>query len=127
MAYAAVDGATFPREPLEILAHQNDPTISLWASFVLASGTAPDASAVQELSRGSSPSGEDQDHELAQLLVRANRLKGERDEQRRVLDEATVWLRAHDTEAARLWSGWIVRGNRIVRTAVSKAPSSVSP
>jgi hypothetical protein len=31
------------------------------------------------------------------------------------LDEATIWMRRHHDQAARIWQGWHVRDGRLVR------------
>lgn len=47
------------------------------------------------------------DRELAGLLPQVLRSEGAARDQ--FLDRATLWLRPHHSEAARLWAGWEVR------------------
>ena len=52
------------------------------------------------------------DRALAQMLLEA--LWSEGTERTRRLDEATRWLRTHHPEAAKVWAGWKVEGERLV-------------
>ncbi|AGA25930.1 hypothetical protein [Singulisphaera acidiphila] len=102
MAYAAVDGVKFPAVALEELKGNPDRGIALWASFVLTQLDLNDRAGPQVLVAGCEGSG--WERELACLLLEASRLKGRPDEQKRLLDQATAWLRAHHPESKPLWS-----------------------
>jgi hypothetical protein len=52
-------------------------------------------------------------------LLRALRLAGPT-ERKAALNEATLWLRGHHPEAARLWSGWQVRDGELVSEPAPK-------
>jgi hypothetical protein len=115
LAYAAALGRPVPSEPLAELARHPDPAVALWARFALAAapgGPAPEAAAaLRAAARSDAPEPE---RDLARLLVEAldaPRLLG----RLRALDEATVWLRRHHPDAAALWEGWEIQGNRLVR------------
>jgi hypothetical protein len=114
MAYAAARGEPVPRGSLVELARNDDPATALWARYALAAGPDGDAKSRSELRRAGASGGAEQG--LAALLVEA--LDAPREPDRlRALDEATVWLRRHQPDAARLWDGWDVQGGRLVRRA----------
>lgn len=102
MAYAALDGGTFPPEALEEMQKHSDRGIALWSSFILAQEDSNDRSGHQALEAGCQGSG--WDRELACLLRDAIGLKGQPDAQKRLLDRATVWLRGHHPECKAIWS-----------------------
>lgn len=117
LAYAAAEGQAIPVAPLrELRERDDDPAIGLWASFALAASPSADHAAAAALSAAAGREGPDR--VLAQLLLDALRAEGARREQR--LDEATRWLRTHHPEAARLWSGWRVEGERLVPGSAPK-------
>ncbi|WP_406696726.1 hypothetical protein V5E97_37640 [Singulisphaera sp. Ch08] len=101
MAYAAVEGIKFPPLALEELKGNPDRGIALWASFVLAQEDLKTQAGRPELEAACQGSG--WERELACLLLEATRLKERPDEQRRLLDQATAWLRLHHPESRALW------------------------
>jgi len=112
MAYAAALGLPVPRPSLRELARNPDDATALWATYALAAGPEGEPASAEELRRRARAGGPDRG--LAGLLAAA--LDETRLEERlRALDDATAWLRAHHPEAARLWEGWRVEGDRLVR------------
>jgi hypothetical protein len=111
LAYATTKGHDVSREMLGELCRQDDPVIRLWALYALAVESRPDPQTVVEIERVAQTEGPNR--ELAQLLLSAVRA----DEAGRlaILDQATVWLRSHHREASRLWQGWTVRDQTLVR------------
>jgi hypothetical protein len=124
IAYAAGHGYRLPVEPLDSLTRDADPIIALWASFVRCaeaqgqgSADRADRLALERVAASNTPN-----RELARLLLDALEVRGSpRD---RLLDQANAWIRSHHAEARRLWEGWEIRGDRIVRTARVGLPSS---
>ena len=109
LAYAAAEGMKLPREPLEDVRRRSDPAIVLWATFALAaSGDDPQAAAALK----AVATGNTAERELAEQLDQALHAQGSA--RRARLDEATRWIRSHQPEAARLWNGWTLQGDRIV-------------
>ena len=51
--------------------------------------------------------------QLAKLLVAA--LDGSPSEREQRLDEATIWLRHHHPQAAKIWQGYDVQGGRLIK------------
>jgi hypothetical protein len=113
LALASADGASVPVEPLEILRNHPDRMIGLWAAFAEAVSARPIADALAMLDHAATTPGPEQ--ELAQLLRDAARTKNE-DEQHAILDRATVWMRTHHPEAARIWKGREVRDGKLIQT-----------
>ena len=112
LAYAAAQGVPIPaRELRELRDRRYDPAIGLWVDFALAVSTPADDEAAESLARAAR--GEAPDRNLARILEGALRSKGI--ERTRRLDEATRWLRTDHPEAAKLWAGWEVEGERLVR------------
>ncbi len=118
LAYGAAEGLAGPREPLLELGRHDDPAIRLWADFARSASpdVAGDPSAGKELER--TATGDGPDRELAVLLREALRAEGE--ERARLLDRATLWLRDHHPESARLWEAWEVRGGRLAPKPASE-------
>jgi hypothetical protein len=113
LAYGAGRGYDIPREPLDELKRHSDPMIGLWATYALAvlPRSGPDPAITAELEKAAHNS--DADAALAALLLAALRTpEGERENR---LDEATIWLRRHHSQAAKIWQGWEVRDRRLVR------------
>ncbi|MCA1685506.1 MAG: hypothetical protein LC745_05880 [Planctomycetia bacterium] len=113
MAYAAALDLPVARDHLATLSRGDDHCTALWATYALAEGSAgdPASAAALRLAAGS----EGTDGPLALALVAA--LDATRlDDRLKALDSATLWLRTHHPGAARLWDGWRVVGNRLVRT-----------
>ena len=103
LTYGAARGYAIPREALNELSGHSDPMIGLWANSALAL-LAPDsdpkpAAALDQATHVPGPTGE-----LASLLLAAVRAPGAERETR--LDAATVWLRTHHPQAAKIWEGW---------------------
>lgn len=113
IAYAAGRGSPAAREPLVELTGSSDPAVVLWARFALAASLDGDAESGAILQRTGETPGPYQ--ELAQLLVRA--LEARYDARKTLLDEATLWMRGHHPDAARVWKGWEIRDGRVVRSA----------
>ena len=113
MAYGAGEGYRIAWEPLDQLRQNPDKATALWATYtraVMGTGDASAAGVLAEATRSDGPN-----RELAILLDAAAKAKG--DERVKKLDEATGWLRHHHPIAARIWDGWEVRGNELVRVA----------
>jgi hypothetical protein len=118
MAYAAADGVTLPRDPLEILSRDPDPAIGLWATATLALQGPND-----ELSRralNSACENAEPDRDLACLLADAAKENVTADRRKALLNQATLWLRSHHRESAQVWRGWTVSGDTLVRTPTSR-------
>ena len=102
-----------------------DPMIGLWADYALAAGAglrSQRQSRRLEQPRRARPAAE-----LAAMLVAALDALADAERERR-LDEATVWLRHHHPQAAKIWQGWRVRRGA-ARSAMSRteiAPLIVS-
>jgi hypothetical protein len=112
LAYAAAQGAGLPIAPLgELHDRQDDPAITLWADFALAATPPGDRAAAAELA--ATAASDRPERALAAKLLDALHCEG--DARLRRLDEATLWLRTHDPEAAKVWAGWAVEGERLVR------------
>jgi hypothetical protein len=113
MAYAAVEGVTFPRVALEELQANPDRGVALWASFVLAQEDPKDRAGLPELEAACQRAG--WEHDLASLLLESARQRGRPAEQKRGLDRATTWLRANHPESKVFWTAWTAeeRGTRI--------------
>jgi hypothetical protein len=111
LAYATTKGHDVSRELLGELCRQDDPVIRLWALYAIAVESRPDPQTVVEIEKVAQAEGPNR--ELAQLLLSAVRS----DEAGRlaILDQATLWLRSHHHEASRLWRGWVVRDQTLVR------------
>ena len=118
LAYGAAEGLAIPREPLVELGRHHDPAIRLWADFARAASpdVATDPDAGKELERAAGDDGPNR--ELAVLLREA--LGAEGRERVRRLDRATLWLRDHHPDSARLWESWKVRGLRLAPKPASE-------
>jgi hypothetical protein len=109
LAYAAADGVAIPREPLQELSRNPDPAVALWADFALACQR--DGEAARRLETRARAEGPDR--AFAQDLLDA---LGSGDAARRTrLDEASLWLRRHHRDSARVWQGWRIDGDRVTR------------
>jgi hypothetical protein len=121
LAFAAIEGIAVPSESLEALGRDADPAVALWAAFALAAspeGNANAGSALRAIAASKDPN-----RDLALLLVKALDSSG-KDERLEALRNATLWLRDHHPEAAPLWRGWKVRGDRIVPERVDDPSES---
>jgi hypothetical protein len=113
LAYAAAQRVPIPAEPLrELRAKNYDPAITLWADFALAAARPSDADADADAALARAAQGEAPVSAFAAMLQEAFRAEGT--ERIRRLDEATRWLRTHHPEAAKIWSGWRVDGERLI-------------
>ena len=108
IAYATSQGRKFPRDPLVELSKNPDPAVALWATFSLA--RIGDVEAFANL-RTAAKSGPYQ--EMAIRLIEA--LETQTPANRtHALDAATLWLRDHHPGAIKVWTGWSIRGGRVV-------------
>lgn len=116
LAYAAARGLAVPVDPLvELRDRGDDPALTLWADFALAASAPADRADAATRALADAARGDRPDHALAQALLDSLHARG--DERIRRLDVATRWLRTHHPEAARLWAGWRVEGDRLVPIA----------
>src|SRR5262249_47594003 len=99
LAYGASRGYAIPQVALEGLDNSADPMIRLWAEYSLAAmpGLKTTAAAKLEEAAGA----KDENGRLASMLLAA--LQAPADEREHRLDEATLWLRKHHPEAAKIW------------------------
>jgi hypothetical protein len=113
LAYGAARGYDIPREALDELRRHPDPMIGLWAVYALAvlPPTGPDPAMTAELEKAAQAAGPNR--ELAAVLLGA--LHAPPGDRERRLDEATLWLRHHHPQAAKIWQGWELRKERMVR------------
>jgi hypothetical protein len=111
LAYGAVRGYAIPVEALDELARHSDPMIRLWADCALALRSAKQSVSATALEQASQVP--DENGELASLLLAAIAAPPAEREPR--LDEATIWLRAHHTQAAKIWHEWEIREEGLVR------------
>ena len=112
LAYAAARGDRLPpRAELAELSRHSDPVLGLWADFARAASGDPEAKDSLRLASEK----EGPNRELAQDLLSA--LFGEGGARLRKLDAATLWVRRHHAESARLWEEWEVQDRRLVRIA----------
>jgi hypothetical protein len=101
LAYGASRGYGIPHEALDELASHADPMIGLWANAgraMLPGGDSGAMAALELASKLSGPQGE-----LARRLLAA--IRAPQADRERQLDEATLWLRQHDPQAAPIWEG----------------------
>jgi hypothetical protein len=117
ISYGAGRGIVFPSEPLQELMQNPDPATRLWAAFALAVTGKGNQAATEELQRASEEG--QPAHELARLLSAALAATGE--SRFTLLDEATISLRTHYAPTAGVWTGWDVRGIRLVPRVESHA------
>lgn len=121
LALAAADGAAIAVEPLDELRKHPDPMVGLWAAFAEAvspksvqtaspKSVAAAVTMLDEAAKAPVPA-----RELAELLRDARTASD--DDRRALLDRATVWLRTHQPEAARIWKDWEVRDGKLVHEA----------
>jgi len=113
LALASANGASLPAESLEELRNHPDRMIGLWAAFAEAVSTKPSPESSRMLAEAAAGNGPEL--ELAEILQAAVTAKEE--EQRHLLERATIWLRTHHPEAIRIWKGWEVRDGKLVHTA----------
>jgi len=111
LAYGAIRGYAIPREPLDELADHADPLIGLWAACALALAPGSEPRLTARLEHAARVS--DEQGELASMLLAV--LAAPPAERERRLDEATIWLRRHHGQAAKIWQGWEIRDGRLCR------------
>jgi hypothetical protein len=100
LAYGAGAGAAIEQAPLIELLEHNDPSIRLWARYVLAESNRYNSEFEKEL-RSEAAAGDP--GELVAILVSA--LDAEHDADRvALLDEATQWVQDHHPGAVAVWS-----------------------
>jgi hypothetical protein len=123
VAYAAGQGTTFPAEAMQPLSEHSDAFIRLWAEYAMAVSTKGDRFARLALEQSAIGNGEPA--ALARFLLDALH----DDEPRRTdrLDEATRWMRSHHAESARLWAGWTMEDDRIMKQRSHPHQSLPSP
>jgi hypothetical protein len=99
LAYGATRGYAIPEVALDELARNSDPMIRLWAEYSLAviPGLKTGAAAKLEATARTI----DENGKLAAMLLAAKNAPPEERERR--LDEATLWLRHHHPQAAKIW------------------------
>lgn len=110
LAYGATRGYAIPEVALEELSQNSDPMIRLWAAYSLAvmPGSKSHAAAkLEEAARAPDDNGK-----LAAMLLAAQEAPPEEREHR--LDDATIWLRHHHPQAAKMWQGWEIGGGRVI-------------
>ena len=100
-----------PRRSASCATADHDPAIGLWADFALAASTPADRAAAAALAAAAQrrPA-----RPRAGPAAPRGAASAEGAERTRRLDEATRWLRTHHPEAARVWAGWRVEGDRLV-------------
>jgi hypothetical protein len=99
LAYGATRGYAIPEVSLDELAKHPDPMIRAWADYSLAviPGLKPDGAAkLAEAARAPDDNGK-----LAAMLLATR--DAPREDQERLLDEVTLWLRTHHPQAAKIW------------------------
>jgi hypothetical protein len=99
LAYGANRGYAIPEVALEELAKNSDPMIRLWAEYSLAVTPGLKTTAAAKLEEAARAS--DRNGQLAAMLLAARNAPP--DERERRLDEATIWLRNHHPQAAKIW------------------------
>jgi hypothetical protein len=115
LVYGEARGYAIPGVALQELANHPDPMISLWAACARALAPGADARLAAPLEQASQIPGEQR--ELAAMLLEA--LEAPPLERERRLDQATIWLRRHHGEAAKLWQGWEIRDGRLIHDGAS--------
>jgi hypothetical protein len=115
LAYGAARGYVIPREALAELAGHSDPMIGLWADCALTLLPDPPTEASRALEQAAVAPGPTA--ELAGLLKNAATAPApERDAR---LNDASVWLRLHHPQAAKMWQGWHIADGQIDRDGAS--------
>jgi hypothetical protein len=112
MACAATLGRPVARQALQELSQRPDPALALWARYALAADRGGDRESESILRRAAAADGPERGlaiHLVAALDARrlSDRFAG--------LDAATLWIRSGHPAAAEVWSGWEVRGDRLLR------------
>jgi hypothetical protein len=100
LAYGATRGYMVPEMALDELAKHSDPMIRLWANYSLAVMPGLKTNAAATLAEAAQAP--DDNGKLAAMLLAAKEARAEDREHR--LDLATVWLRNHHPQAAKIWA-----------------------
>lgn len=114
MAYAAAVGRPINRDALTRLSHNSDQATALWACYALSAkppADPPSEAALRQAALTDNP-----DKPLAAYLIKALDATN-REKRLEALDDATLWLRDHHAEVAKLWQGWKIADGRIAREA----------
>jgi hypothetical protein len=111
LAYGAARGYAIPREALAELAGHSDPMIELWADCALTLLPESDPKAAGALEQAAVVPGPTA--ELAALLRAASAAPPRERDPR--LNDASLWLRLHHPQAAKIWDGWKVADGHIDR------------
>jgi hypothetical protein len=99
LAYGATRGYAIPEIALDQLSKQSDPMIQLWARYSLAMLPGIKSNAAAELADAAAGPGDN--GMLARMLLEAKEAPPQ--ERERLLDRATIWMRQHHPEAAKIW------------------------
>jgi hypothetical protein len=119
LAYASTRGHAISRERLGEICRRDDPILRLWALYALAVQPRPDPQTAVEIDRATRASGPER--ELAERLLAAVRA-GEA-ERVAILDQATLWNRAHHGDTLRIWQGWSMRDGEPVKDQTAERPA----
>jgi hypothetical protein len=114
LAYGATRGYAIPEVALDELAKHSDPMIGLWADYALAIAPGSNPAAAAKLENAARV--HDASGELAAMLLAAKAAPP--DNREHLLDLATLWLRHHHPQSARIWQGWEIRNGRVMETSV---------
>jgi hypothetical protein len=115
LAYGAARSYAIPRVALDELANHADPMIGLWAISASALLPGSEPSWAARLEQAARVPGEPA--ALASMLLAA--LAAPPAQRETLLDEATIWLRDHHAQAAKLWQGWQIRDGQLIRDGTS--------
>lgn len=111
LALAASQGHTLSRERLGDLCRLGDPIVRLWALYTLAVQPRPDPETMREIERVSREA--TPEHELAAILLEA--IPDSQPRRQEVLGRAVEWGRRNHPDTKRVWSGWRIEGDRLIR------------
>jgi hypothetical protein len=111
LAYGSARGYAIPREALTELASHSDPMIGLWADCGLTLLPQSDPKAAGAIEQAEVVPGPTAD--LAALLRAATAAPPPEREGR--LNDASLWLRHHHPQSAKIWQGWKIADGQIDR------------
>jgi len=111
MAYGVGEGYRIAWEPLDLLRHNKDQAVGLWATYTRAAMGTGEPEAAADLEAAGRRDGFFRP--LALLLDQAVKARGP--DRVKKLDEATAWLREHHPVVSMLWKGWEEKGGKLVR------------
>jgi hypothetical protein len=100
LAYGATRGYTIPEVAVDELSKHSDPMIRLWALYTLAVMPNIKTDAAAKLAEATRTP--DVNGKLAAMLLAAKDAPPQERERR--LDEATLWMRNHHPQAAKIWA-----------------------